>query len=170
MYIFVYFITKLYSSFSEGARACNTHLYKSGSYPLDLIGPAIVIWEPFNRPGADDRAKSSKRKRGKKKKGNEEKSDENKIRHLWIRCHALNFETIFMELQKAIASVISTSKKTDSEWEIVITDFRRHFNIFDLTGPKSSQVIKGALTPVEGEKRDEFRHVSFHLYHPGNVY
>lgn len=50
----------------------------------------------------------------------------------------------------------SSSKK---EVEIEVADLRDQFNIFELVGPKASQVIHGALTPVENEERDDLKKV-----------
>lgn len=42
-----------------------------------------------------------------------------------------------------------------------MADLREHFNVFEIMGPKSSQVIKGALRPVD-DQRGEFRKVCLH--------
>ena len=120
-----------------------------------------MIWQPCNslliieRPG----------RRTKKGGGNgRRKSVEDQLRRVWIRCHPSIFEDIFEALQKATTRVLDAHREVDVEqkcvWEVVLTDLRRHFNIFDLIGPKSSQVIKGALTPIKDELRKEFHHVS----------
>lgn len=54
-------------------------------------------------------------------------------------------------------NVATSQKKQESE--VVLTDLRHQFNIFELTGPKSSLILKGALTPVEDEGREELKSV-----------
>ena len=45
--------------------------------------------------------------------------------------------------------------------KVEVVDLRGKFNIFELMGPKSSQVIKGALTPVPGDDREELNQVNY---------
>ena len=90
-------------------------------------------------------------------------------RVLWIRCHALLYEEAFGALYDAINAVIaeidseSQSPKKEPPATIEMIDLRNQFNIFDFMGPKTSQVIKGALSPINADNRPEFRAVS--LFH-----
>ena len=45
------------------------------------------------------------------------------------------------------------------EEEIQMTDLRDRFNIFEIMGPKSSQIITGALKPIKEEMTREFKKV-----------
>ncbi len=39
-----------------------------------------------------------------------------------------------------------------------MADLREHLNVYEIMGPKASQIIKGALKPVD-DKREDFRKV-----------
>lgn len=110
------------------------------SYPYDLIGPVTIVWRPTTSPGSSDQAHS--------------------LRTLWLICHPTIFESAFRSL------VVSSSFAVEGpdikrKHKVEVLDLRGKFNIFELMGPKSSQVIKGTLTPAPDEKSEEFSQVSF---------
>lgn len=115
-----------------GSRACEALLYTPNSYPYDLIGPVTILWRPAP-PDSDDPAHSS--------------------RTVWIVCHPSIFESAFRSLAVSSSFAVESSGSHDKRrHKVEVADLRGKFNIFELMGPKSSQVIKGALTPIlDGE-------------------
>ena len=111
------------------------------SYPYDLVGPVTVLWRPANSPGPSDLTHSS--------------------RTVWVVCHPSIFEGAFRGLAISSSFAVEASEPVDkTRHKVEIVDLRGKFNIFELMGPKSSQVIKGALTPVPSEERKELNPVS----------
>ncbi|KAI0076322.1 POP1-domain-containing protein [Panus rudis PR-1116 ss-1] len=162
--------------FVTGARACDTHMHKYNSYPFDLLGPATVIWQPLapsskssseeEKSGSDEQTEptnaSGKRKRKGKSKGKEKVQDNpppsSKI--VWVKVHPSIFEVVFQQLRLSASYVLEEVKKTrpnEPETIVEIADLRDKMNIFEILGPKSSQIIKGALKPVAEDKREEFK-------------
>lgn len=157
-----------------GARVLNTHIYKPGSYPFDLISPVMVIWKPpqpiagtESAEGLSATTKLSKSSQ-KKKSGSKDKSkagpSEPGIRTVWIRSHPVAFSEVFSALQISASVTLeaikqSSSATESSRHEVEIADLREQVNVFEIMGPKSSQVLKGALTPVGEDKREEFKKV-----------
>lgn len=84
-------------------------------------------------------------------------------RTIWLRFHPSVQLEVFDTLKEA-ASRTLVKYKTDpngpQEATLEIADLKRHVNVFEIMGPKSSQVIKGALSPVTSENREEFLKVS----------
>jgi len=68
----------------------------------------------------------------------------------------------FYALKAAIPPVLDTLKNTlehsDKVYEVEIARLEDAVNVFEIMGPKSSQVIQGALTPVK-DSREEFKKV-----------
>jgi ribonuclease P/MRP protein subunit POP1 len=158
-----------------GGRACETHVYKHASYPLALLGPMTIIWQPLSSVGNSPRtheplAQPGKRKRKGKGKGKtkEKQTDDsaspepsNGPRVIWVRCHPAIFEDVFESLRTSASYVLEQSKKKDPQVhaEIEIADLRGCINAFEIMGPKSSQVIKGALSPVGNDDRKDVKKV-----------
>ena len=61
-------------------------------------------------------------------------------------------------LRLSTSFALDSTKEAGRVAEVEIADLREHFNIFEIVGPKSSQVIKGALKPVD-DKRADFKKV-----------
>ena len=124
-----------------GSRACEAVLYMPGSYPYDLIGPVTVLWRAPVSLDPDDMARSQ--------------------RTVWIVCHPSIFESAFRSLAVSSSLAVDASESDDKKrHKVEVVDFRGKFNIFELMGPKSSQVIKSALTPVPGDNWEELNRVS----------
>ena len=90
-------------------------------------------------------------------------TDGERTRVVWVRCHPLFAKEALVALKKAISLTleafnVSTQHK-DKSYTVEVTDLRGEFNIFEIMGPKSSQVIKGALSPIPEGRRDEFKKV-----------
>lgn len=165
--------------YTSGTRVCNTHIYRSESYPFDLISPITVIWHPVqiggdapnpDAPTASDEGEpdSLKRKRKKMAKGKEAASnlateELEAPRVVWIRCHPSTYNDAYIALQHSASFALEFFKKpagsADKDYTVHILDQRHRVNVFEIMGPKSSQVIRGALKPVSDDKRQEFREV-----------
>jgi hypothetical protein len=83
-------------------------------------------------------------------------------RTVWFICHPSIFESAFRSLivssSFAVEASVSDNKR---KHKVEVFDLRGKFNIFELMGPKSSQVIKGTLTPAFDDESEEFSQVSF---------
>lgn len=95
-------------------------------------------------------------------------------RTLWIWVHPSVFDEVFAELRLCISLTLETLKKASPSAEnivnVEIADLRQHLNVFEIMGPKASQVIRGALKPVFEDGRDDFKKVISSRYLPcGNV-
>jgi ribonuclease P/MRP protein subunit POP1 len=55
------------------------------------------------------------------------------------------------------------SHEDSPEAKLDIINLEGHFNVFEIMGPKSSQVIHGCLSPDRSEDRAEFSQVGPHL-------
>jgi len=141
----LYFLTRV-GRYIDGSRICYVHAYESGDYPYNLIGPISIIWKPVDLewdgissdgPGIADAA----------------------TRAIWIRSHP----AIYAQLHRAICnsvmhlgSVTQRSAQVDMEldndkaFELEVADLRNDINVFEITGPRSSQVIAGALRLAKG--------------------
>jgi ribonuclease P/MRP protein subunit POP1 len=158
----------------------DTHLYQRNCYPFHLIGPATVIWRPVTNvahgssgAGSEDGKNVETADKGKGKGKDIEAlstaAEPHKHRTVWIRSHPAVFEDVFQTLQVSASFALEEYKdrKDDSGkkmvYEIEIDDLRGSVNVFEITGPKASQVIKGALNPVDIRKRPEFKKVGWPL-------
>ncbi|KIJ61144.1 hypothetical protein HYDPIDRAFT_97259 [Hydnomerulius pinastri MD-312] len=165
-----------------GGRACETHIYKHDSYPFDLIGPITIIWQPLSpesksTPPSEPPGKSVKRKgkgKGKQIDTSTSPGPAETSRVIWVRAHPAIFEDVFEALQTSASHALQAKKEKDPEAHatIEIADLRGCINAFEIMGPKSSQVIKGALSPAGGEDREDFKKFwesLSDLQTPGNI-
>lgn len=95
-------------------------------------------------------------------KGKErEKILEGLERTIWIWAHPSVFDQAFVELRTAASFALEAAKQagipSDKAYEVQIANLREQVNVFEIMGPKSSQVIKGALKPVLEDARDELK-------------
>ncbi|KAF8158346.1 ribonucleases P/MRP protein subunit POP1-domain-containing protein [Crassisporium funariophilum] len=155
-----------------GSRTHETHFYKTNSYPFDLIGPVTIIWQPLNthRPSEQSSAASSKGKaastkhdKGKEKEQtllpSQKESTSMGSRTVWLRFHPSMHDDVFNTLTEVASLTLAklgAPHRQDQEANVEIADLKGHVNIFEIIGPKSSQVIKGAVSPVPSEGRDDF--------------
>jgi ribonuclease P/MRP protein subunit POP1 len=172
--------------FSAGSRALETHIYKVGSYPFDLIAPISIIWKPVAylssstedgsagkaQPSKDSGSASQKNteKRRKKRKGKEKEKAQpasEGTRLVWLRSHPSVFDGVFSSLRAAASLALDIAKRSMGEEEkdidVEIADLRGQINVFEIMGPKSSQVLKGAL-PVPQDQKEEFTQVVRSLF------
>jgi len=123
-----------------GSRACEALLYMPNSYPYDLIGPVTILWRPTVPPDSDDPAHS---------------------RTVWVVCHPSIFEGAFRSLTVSSSFAVETSEFHEKRrHKVEVVDLRGKFNIFELMGPKSSQVLKGTLISALDGESAEFNRVS----------
>ncbi|KAH9924259.1 POP1-domain-containing protein [Epithele typhae] len=157
--------------FLAGARTIETSVYAYDKYPYDFIAPVTLLWRAEPSSSKSEQAPSITRGQGKgkgKKKGKEKEilnddtplpGFEQRMRTIWIRVHPAVTEEVHKALRTSASFALEAAKQKQGEHiaEVEIADLREHFNMFDLVGPKASQVIKGALKPVEGDQRADFK-------------
>ncbi|KAF9468581.1 ribonucleases P/MRP protein subunit POP1-domain-containing protein [Collybia nuda] len=159
--------------YSGGSRSFDTHIYEPGSYPFGLIGPITVIWQPFPTilPTAHDLGdvtsegdeSSTERKREGKKESKENVVEitPDTTRVVWLRSHPSIHNDIFSSLQTTVALVLEAEKHTTTtpgvDIQVEIADLRGQVGAFEIMGPKSCQVLKGALTPIPHDQREDFK-------------
>ncbi|KAM5533607.1 hypothetical protein V8D89_012720 [Ganoderma adspersum] len=141
-----------------GARTVDTHIYEYSRYPYDLVGPATIIWHadaPEQRPPVITRGKNAKGK-GRGKDTEVVANQQERQRVVWIGVHPSITEDVHEVLRISLAFALDAVKQTGRVAEAEIADLREHFNVFEIMGPKASQVIKGALKPMD-DKRGDFK-------------
>lgn len=85
-------------------------------------------------------------------------------RTIWLRFHPSIQLEVFDTLEEAASRTLAkykTNSNGPQEVTLELADLRRHVNAFEIMGPKSSQVIKGALSPIASENRTDFLKVGF---------
>ena len=152
-----------------GSRTLDTHLYKPDSYPFDLIGPITIIWQAL--PQRSTEKSASNVKSSTLEENTHEKKPPDMLpasgqmtnRTVWLRFHPSVHLEVFETLEEAASRTLVKYKTNSGSQEVTmeVADLRRHVNVFEIMGPKSNQVIKGALSPVASENREEFLKVSF---------
>ncbi|KAF7365276.1 Ribonucleases P/MRP protein subunit POP1 [Mycena venus] len=162
-----------------GARTIDTHIYEPGQYPFGLIGPATIFWRPISVPSkaqpqdgegtsaqpTAEGSQSQKRGKGKgKAKEPPSKSSDPDAgqRTVWIRSHPAISEKVFAVLRTSASSVLDAARKAApqgtqiDEIGIELEDLSGQINAFEIMGPKSNQVLKGAVSPVSHDSREDF--------------
>ncbi|KAI0688915.1 POP1-domain-containing protein [Earliella scabrosa] len=141
--------------FLTGARAMDTYIYDYNKYPYKLIGPAMILWHAY-ASDSDPMPNPAKTSKGKGKDKATVSSDESKqrTRVVWVRVHPSVTEQAHEALRVSASFALDSAKQTGRVAEVEIADLREHLNVFEIMGPKSSQVIKGALRPVDDNRAD----------------
>ncbi|KAI8986191.1 POP1-domain-containing protein [Trametes punicea] len=146
--------------FLTGARTLETYVYHYNSYPHKLIAPATVLWRAdathLNGQQAQDPAGSNGPNNRKGKEQASPGDPQQLIRVVWIRVHPSVLVEAHQSIRAATSSALDAAKQAGRLAEVEIADLREHFNVFEIMGPKASQVIKGVLKPVD-DKRAEFK-------------
>ncbi|KAF8635812.1 hypothetical protein AX15_000014 [Amanita polypyramis BW_CC] len=134
-----------------GSRAIETHLYKPGTYPLDLIASVTILWQPLAAHSSEIQGEGDDQ---------QQKDTKDAIRTVWLMFHPAVYEIVSAGLQQAASLALNAAKRRETaqntEHEVEIADLRGHFNIFELVGPRSNQVLKGVLKPVTQDDRELF--------------
>ncbi|KAI0373884.1 POP1-domain-containing protein [Pilatotrama ljubarskyi] len=148
--------------FLTGARALETHVYGYTTYPHNLIAPATVLWQAdAGMPNSSNAPEGSSSKNKGKGKAKEKaappaSSDpQQRLRVVWIRIHPSVTAEVHRVLRLAASYVLDSAKQAGRVARVEMADLREQFNVFEIMGPKASQVIKGALKPVD-DKRGDF--------------
>ena len=177
--------THLYTpgSFPFGLIAPVTIIWKSLSVmtPEDIPNTADV-------PAGDAQPKSKKGRRGKRKEKEISiepvaKPGPDAHRTLWIRFHPSTWQEVWDAVRKSASIVLNgvhqerkervaqagldvvhevsngEGKSLEVEESIDLVDLRSHINCFELMGPRSSQVIRGTMTMINGDDRPIFHQV-----------
>ncbi|KAJ7784628.1 POP1-domain-containing protein [Mycena metata] len=154
-----------------GARTIDTHIYEPSQYPFGLVGPASIFWRPVSlpskpqdapdaasEPGPQPAHAEGSQKRGKGKgKGKAtatEPSDPDTVRRTVWR--------VFAALRDSASSVLDAMRKAavpGTQIENIgvdLEDLSGQVNAFEIMGPKSNQILKGALSPVSQDSREDF--------------
>ncbi|KIK12154.1 hypothetical protein PISMIDRAFT_121406 [Pisolithus microcarpus 441] len=167
---------------TSGSRTCDTHIYEHDRWPLGLIGPVTIIWQPLalDSPAGEARTEP---KRGSKRKGkgnltvtgdDASLDPSSQARVLWVRAHPAVFEDVFEALKRSASHAIQAhkSKNETVPFQVEMNDLRGSVNAFEIMGPKSSQVIKGTLSLAADDEREDFKKFwksLSDLQTPGNV-
>lgn len=87
-------------------------------------------------------------------------------RTLWLRVHPGAYDAASSTLTRAAMRVLAAAKEAgEPAAEIEVADLRGHVNAFELTGPKSSQVIHGVMRLVSEDERKEVKEVCATSHH-----
>lgn len=93
------------------------------------------------------------------------------MRTLWIQCHPAPFSTVYAALHTSISDALEqlqAGSPTSAPVEgVEMADLRGRVNVFDIVGPRSSQVLHGALHPVSPNGDVQEVRPSFCLLTPG---
>lgn len=132
----------------------DTTLYEFQQWPLAFLTPAQVLWRPLPPPTPDSTPST------------------NPVQQVWIRFHPLAQASVLAALQTSISAVLErehldASKKTQKkaaaqkgETRVELRDVREEVCVFEVVGPRSGKVLKGALGElVKDEPRDETKQV-----------
>ncbi|VDC04482.1 unnamed protein product [Peniophora sp. CBMAI 1063] len=166
----------------------------ASEYPCGLIGPAEVMWRAEDEdaeeeaPAPMDTATSAtepaanggKRKRKRKNKSIDKgkgkaQPEEASTCTAWVRVHPTILPDALKALKLAASVALDelrqSSQHAGKEYAIEVANLRDAVNVFEIMGPKSSQVLKGALTPVEGQSKEfnEFWRQLGNLQSPASV-
>jgi ribonuclease P/MRP protein subunit POP1 len=146
-----------------GSRTLDTHIYKLGCYPFDLIGPVTVMWQPGPNGKTTSSAIQSNKMKGKGKEKAQDTPNEQTqpicVRSVWLRFHPCIHIDILDTLKEAASQTLAEYKARNpatDELKMEIIDRRQQVNIFEIMGPKSSQILKGVLRPVMPDNRSDF--------------
>lgn len=126
-----------------------TTLYRQGQWPEGFLAPAQVLWRPLPESFSSDSSQSEP------------------TRQLWIRFHPSTHASVFSTLRKAIPTALSLPAFRGEQIKVELNDVRDSVCVFELTGPKSGKVLRGALGEVvKDEAREEIKSVCRSLTKP----
>jgi ribonuclease P/MRP protein subunit POP1 len=117
-----------------------------------------VIWKPQAQPTTQPIDKKGKGK------ATNEISSPSDTRSVWVRFHPSVFMEVFEILKEAASRTLQNYKEQNGDMPeavLELINMQGLLNVFEIMGPKASQVIKGVLTPVNTGKRPTFAEVCF---------
>jgi len=145
--------------YTNGARVLNTHIYEPQAYPLDLIGPVTVMWKALP-PASPPDPKAKDKGRGKANEASPLPNPVEATRIIWIRAHPSIMQEVYITLQASASLVLDSVREAGlPEVRVELAPLQGQVNMFEIMGPKSSQVIKGALSPVMKDQSEDFKKV-----------
>lgn len=142
----------------NGSRVYQTHVYTPGAFPLGLIGPMTILW----RPSAKDSGAQSTAGTQVSTQFSTSTSTSSTKRFAWLRFHPSIYLDVMEALKTAASRTMSAYQSQNPDGQpqsLDIVDLKGRLNVFEIMGPKSSQVIKGALSPISSDKRQPFLEV-----------
>ncbi|KAI9058196.1 POP1-domain-containing protein [Trametes sanguinea] len=142
--------------FLTGARTLETYLYHYNSYPHRLIAPVTVQWQAETTQSKPNDNSSTGKSTG-KGKGKEKAAPNDPhpaVRVVWLRVHPAVLAEAHQSLRLAASFALDAAKQAGRAAEVEMADLREQFNMFEIMGPKASQVLKGALKPVDDQRAD----------------
>ncbi|KAF7299081.1 hypothetical protein MIND_00856400 [Mycena indigotica] len=146
--------------YHSGFRTCETHIYEPHQYPYGFVGTATIIWKPRNLGTAQPLSKPSKKG---KEKASEERTSTADMRTVWLRSHPSVSDTVFTAIKESASIALEAARATAPEDTVLedvgieLEDISGQLNAFEIMGPKASQVLKGALTPISQDEREDFK-------------
>ncbi|KAJ7644080.1 ribonucleases P/MRP protein subunit POP1-domain-containing protein [Roridomyces roridus] len=145
-----------------GSRTLDTHIYLPGGYPFGLIGPATIFWKSVAKDGSVPDGAS--KKSGKGKEPAVASSNPDTIpRTVWILTHPAISDQVFQAVKTSASLVLDAARQQAPEGTqiheigVEIEDLSGQINAFEIMGPKANQVLKGALSPITNDSREDFR-------------
>jgi len=119
-----------------------------------------MIWQPCPNSKATVQSNPAKHKgKGSVHDNPTEQTQPLRVRSVWLRFHPCIHDDILDTLKEAASQTLAEYKAQNpgsGELKVEIIDRRRQINIFEIMGPKSSQILKGVLRPVMPDKRNDF--------------
>ncbi|CDO71682.1 hypothetical protein BN946_scf184915.g26 [Trametes cinnabarina] len=140
--------------FLTGARALESCLYDYNAYPHRLIAPVTVMWQADVPNNNQENAATNEPGKGKGKEKAASSNLQQNTRVVWLRVHPAVLADAHRSLRVAASFALNSAKQVGRTAEVEMADLRDHFNVFEIMGPKASQVIKGALKPVDDKRAD----------------
>lgn len=117
-------------------------MFEDSAYPFGFISPVQVLWQPTLEEAPDAKKLASN-----STEDPAPNSENEAHRIVWLRFHPAAYEMASRALTRAVTAVLNHQRESGRpSVEVEIADLRGQFNSFELIGPKSSQVIRGALT------------------------
>ncbi|KAJ3717095.1 POP1-domain-containing protein [Lentinula raphanica] len=144
--------------YTSGARVCKTHIYEPNRYPYGLICPVTIMWKakPSSSPPPNDASKFKKAK-GKEKQTIPPPETNDNIRTVWIYFHPSPFDKVFSALRESTSQILQAAGREGGILDVELADIRGEIGIFEIMGPKSNQVLRGALSPVLTDASTDFK-------------
>jgi len=125
-----------------------------------------MIWQPCpNSKAASNAVQSNATKHKGKERVHDDPTEQTqplRVRSVWLRFHPCIHDDILDTLKEAASQTLAEYNARNpgaGELKVEIIDQRRQINIFEIMGPKSSQILKGVLRPVMPDKRKDFLNV-----------
>jgi len=91
-----------------------------------------------------------------------QRADPLHLRSVWIRFHPSTYGDMLDTIKQVASQTLADYKarnENSEELKIDLVDRRGQFNVLEIMGPKSSQVLKGAMRPVAADNRQDFLQV-----------